>query len=119
VLDLFQPPAPVALRGDTRRVLLLDAKGEVNPDRTQNRAPRPSKFAGWTPEQYREYRREQQRARARLRVKPRTPQQEAYAQRRAYLAMVEQQAAEAAVRADARRRIEDLMEARALQEEAQ
>ena len=63
MLDLFYPPKPVALKGQTRRVLLMDASGEINPDLGQLQPRRPSKFDGWTAEQFREYRRLQQNAR--------------------------------------------------------
>jgi hypothetical protein len=46
-----------------RRVLLLDAAGEINPDLGQLQARRPSKFAGMTTDEIREYRRLQYQAR--------------------------------------------------------
>jgi hypothetical protein len=63
MLDLFNPPKPVAIQGPTRRVLLMDARGVVTPDAGQLQPKRPSKFDGWTAEQFREYRRKQQNAR--------------------------------------------------------
>lgn len=55
MIDLFQPPKPVAIQGTTRRVLLMDARGEVTPDAGQLQPKRPSKFDGMTPEQVRAY----------------------------------------------------------------
>jgi hypothetical protein len=55
VLDLFQPPKPVALQGPTRRVLLMDARGEVMPDAGQLRRRRPSRFDGMTADEVRAY----------------------------------------------------------------
>jgi hypothetical protein len=63
MIDLFQPPKPVAIQGTTRRILLMDAKGEITPDLGQLQPKRASKFDGWTHEQYREYRRKQWRER--------------------------------------------------------
>lgn len=129
MLDLFYPPKPVAIEGRTRRVLLMDAKGEVTPDPAQMLPKRPSKFDGWTQAQYLAYRREKQRERyadparkeqvraagRRYRAGNRTPEQEAYAQRQAYLQSVEQAAVDAAIKNDARRRVEELKEARAME----
>jgi hypothetical protein len=55
VLDLFNPPKPIAIKGPTRRVLLMDARGDVTPDLGQLQPKRPSKFDGMTPEQIRSY----------------------------------------------------------------
>ena len=53
MLDLFYPPKPVAIAGKTRRVLLMDAKGEITPDLGQLQPKRPSKFDGMSPEEVR------------------------------------------------------------------
>lgn len=62
MLDLFEPPKPPAVI-HARRVLLLDAAGEINPDLGQLQARRPSKFAGMSADEVRQYRRAQYLAR--------------------------------------------------------
>lgn len=62
MLDLFQPPKPPS-PVNARRVLLLDAAGEITPDLGQLQPRRPSKFDGMTADQIREYRRKQYQAR--------------------------------------------------------
>lgn len=124
MLDLFYPPAPSA-PANARRVLLLDAAGEVTPDAGQLQPRRPSKFDGMTADEYRAYRREQQQRRKaqvkaagdRYRAKRRTAAQEAFAQRKAFLSLQEQTAVDAALKNHARRCIEDLREARELEME--
>lgn len=61
MLDLFYPPKPPAIH-NARRVLLMDAACELSPGEYKS-SPRKSKFDGWTPEQFKEYRRAQQNAR--------------------------------------------------------
>ncbi len=62
MLDLFVPPKPPAVYS-ARRVLLLDAAGEVSPDLGQLQPRRPSKFDGMSADEIREYRRKQYEAR--------------------------------------------------------
>jgi hypothetical protein len=62
VLDLFYPPKPVALKGPTRRLLLLDARGEVAPDLGQKQPKRPTMFDGLTPDEINALKREINRA---------------------------------------------------------
>ena len=62
MLDLFNPPKPPKPHA-SRKVLLLDAWGQINPDKGLLKQPRPSKFEGWTREEYLAYRRSVQNAR--------------------------------------------------------
>lgn len=62
MLDLFEPPKPPAVI-HARRVLLLDAAGELQPDLGQIQPRKPSKFDGMSADEIRQYRRLQARAR--------------------------------------------------------
>jgi hypothetical protein len=62
MLDLFEPQKP-AIAANTRRVLLMDAAGELDTDRPKAMPRRPSKFDGMSVAEIREYRRLQYHAR--------------------------------------------------------